>query len=39
VAVFSENPEVLLGTAQIIKDELVPGRLLSPQDIEQILSA
>lgn len=39
VAVFGENPEVLLGTAQIIKDELVPGRLLSPQDIEQILSA
>ena len=38
VAVFGMNPEVLLGTAQIIADELVPGRLLSPQDIEQILS-
>ena len=38
IAVFGENPEVLLGTAQVIADELVPGRLLSPQDIEQILS-
>ena len=38
VAVFGMNPEVLLGTAQIIADELVPGRLLSPQDIEQVLS-
>jgi tRNA pseudouridine55 synthase len=38
-AVFGDSPEVLLGTAQVMKDELVPGRLLSPQDIEQILSA
>jgi tRNA pseudouridine55 synthase len=38
VAVFGVNPEVLLGTAQVVADELVPGRLLSPQDIEQILS-
>jgi tRNA pseudouridine55 synthase len=38
VAVFGMNPEVLLGTAQVIADELVPGRLLSPQDIAQILS-
>ncbi len=41
VAVFGakhdDQPEVLLGTAQVIADELVPGRLLSPQDIEQIL--
>ena len=37
VAVFGMNPAVLLGTAQVIADELVPGRLLSPQDIEQIL--
>jgi tRNA pseudouridine55 synthase len=37
--VFGDSPEVLLGTAQVMKDELVPGRLLSPQDIEQILSA
>ena len=37
VAVFGVNPEVLLGTAQVVADELVPGRLLSPQDIEQIL--
>ena len=42
VAVFGakrdDDPEVLLGTAHVIEDELVPGRLLSPQDIEQILS-
>jgi tRNA pseudouridine55 synthase len=38
-AVFGDSPAVLLGTAQVMKDELVPGRLLSPQDIEQILSA
>jgi tRNA pseudouridine55 synthase len=42
VAVFGvkrgDEPEVLLGTAQVIGDELVPGRLLSLQDIEQILS-
>jgi tRNA pseudouridine55 synthase len=42
VAVFGvkrcDGPEVLLGTAQVIGDELVPGRLLSLQDIEQILS-
>jgi tRNA pseudouridine55 synthase len=38
VAVFGMNREVLLGTAQVVADELVPGRLLSPQDIEQILS-
>lgn len=37
IAVFGENPKVLLGTAQVIADELVPGRLLSPLDIEQIL--
>jgi tRNA pseudouridine55 synthase len=43
VAVFGakrgDEPEVLLGTAQVIVDELVPGRLLSLLDIEQILSA
>jgi tRNA pseudouridine55 synthase len=42
VAVFGakrdDEPEVLLGTAHVIEDELVPGRLLSPLDIEQILS-
>ncbi len=37
VAVFGENPEVLLGTALVMADELVPGRLLSPLDIGQIL--
>jgi tRNA pseudouridine55 synthase len=43
VAVFGakrgDEPEALLGTAQVIVDELVPGRLLSLLDIEQILSA
>lgn len=37
VAVFGQAPVVLLGTAQVIADELVPKRLLSLQDIEQIL--
>ena len=41
IAVFGAKrefePEVLLGTAQVIADELVPGRLLSPMDIKQIL--
>ena len=37
VAVFGEDPEVLLGTALVMADELVPGRLLSPLDIGQIL--
>jgi tRNA pseudouridine55 synthase len=37
-SVFGVNPAVLLGTAQVISEELVPGRLLSLQDIEQILS-
>ena len=42
VAVFGakdDESDVLLGTAHVIADELVPGRLLSPQDIEQILES
>ncbi|MDR7376929.1 tRNA pseudouridine55 synthase [Rhodoferax ferrireducens] len=38
VAVYSENPPALLGTAQVKSGELIPGRLLSPLDIGQILA-
>ena len=31
------KPHALLGTAHVIADELVPGRLLSPIEIEQIV--
>lgn len=37
VAVFGEQPEALLGTAHIKGGELIPGRLLSPPEISQIL--
>jgi tRNA pseudouridine55 synthase len=37
VAVYSEKPRALLGTAHVVADELIPGRLLSPLEIEQIL--
>jgi tRNA pseudouridine55 synthase len=36
VAVYGENPRALLGTAQVKAGELIPGRLLSPLEIEQI---
>lgn len=36
VAVFSETPRALLGTAHTSGGELIPGRLLSPIEIEQI---
>ncbi len=44
VAVFGPAPDanpqaVLLGTAHIQGGELIPGRLLSPTDIQQILEA
>ncbi len=39
VAVFGEQPDALLGTAWIRAGELIPGRLLSPTDIQQILDA
>lgn len=39
VAVYAENGQVLLGTAQVTAGELIPGRLLSPIDIEQITKA
>jgi tRNA pseudouridine55 synthase len=37
VAVYGENPKALLGTAQVKAGELIPGRLLSPLEIAQIL--
>ena len=37
VAVFGDAPVALLGTAHTEAGELVPGRLLSPQEIQQIL--
>jgi len=36
VAVYAKNGQVLLGTAQVVAGELIPGRLLSPIDIEQM---
>jgi tRNA pseudouridine55 synthase len=37
VAVFGTNPTALLGAAQIAGGELIPSRLLSPTEIQQIL--
>jgi tRNA pseudouridine55 synthase len=37
VAVFAERPRVLLGSAHVQAGELVPERLLSPIEIQQIL--
>jgi tRNA pseudouridine55 synthase len=39
VAVFGAQPRALLGTAHIKAGELIPGRLLSPPEIEQTLAA
>ncbi|HSV54489.1 MAG TPA: tRNA pseudouridine(55) synthase TruB [Burkholderiaceae bacterium] len=39
VAVFGTQPAALLGTAHIKAGELIPGRLLSPPEIEQILES
>jgi tRNA pseudouridine55 synthase len=36
-AVFGEQPPALLGTAHVKAGELIPGRLLAPTEIEQIL--
>ncbi|MEY4121572.1 MAG: tRNA pseudouridine synthase, partial [Pseudomonadota bacterium] len=35
--VFGENPRALLGSAHVKAGELIPGRLLSPLEIQQIL--
>ena len=37
VAVFGESPRALLGVAHTAAGELIPGRLLSPIEIQQIL--
>jgi tRNA pseudouridine55 synthase len=37
VAVYGDAPGALLGTAHVQADELIPSRLLSPLEIEQIL--
>jgi tRNA pseudouridine55 synthase len=37
VAVFGVQPRALLGTAHVKAGELIPGRLLSPPEIQQIL--
>lgn len=37
--VFGERPQALLGTGHISAGELIPDRLLSPQEIQQILES
>jgi tRNA pseudouridine55 synthase len=39
VAVFGDEPAALLGTGHVKGGELIPGRLLSPIDIQQILGS
>ncbi len=39
VAVYAEKSHALLGTAHVAAGELIPGRLLSPIEIEQIAQA
>lgn len=39
VEVFGTQPAALLGTAHVAGGELIPGRLLSPIEIQQILEA
>ena len=39
VAVYGALPRALLGTAQVVAGELIPGRLLSPPEVEQILKS
>ena len=36
VAVYASEDAMLLGTARVVTDELIPGRLLSPIEIEQM---
>jgi tRNA pseudouridine55 synthase len=38
-AVFGDTPRTLLGTAHVKAGELIPGRLLSPIEIQQILES
>jgi tRNA pseudouridine55 synthase len=37
VAVFGSDPQAFLGTAHVTAGELIPGRLLNPIEIQQIL--
>ena len=37
IAVYGEQPRALLGTAHVCAGELIPGRLLSPIEIQQSL--
>jgi tRNA pseudouridine55 synthase len=39
IAVYGEQPAALLGTAHIKGGELIPGRLLSPPEVQQILES
>jgi tRNA pseudouridine55 synthase len=39
VAVYGDKPTALLGTAHVKAGELIPGRLLSPIEIQQILES
>jgi len=39
VVVYGEHPRALLGTAHVHGGELIPGRLLSPIEIQQILES
>ncbi|WP_101048136.1 tRNA pseudouridine(55) synthase TruB [Macromonas nakdongensis] len=39
VAVYGESPAAMLGTAHVKAGELIPGRLLSPIEIQQILES
>jgi tRNA pseudouridine55 synthase len=39
VVVYGEHPRALLGTAVVHGGELIPGRLLSPMEIQQILES
>jgi tRNA pseudouridine55 synthase len=39
VAVYGDQPRTLLGTAHVKAGELIPGRLLSPIEIQQILES
>jgi tRNA pseudouridine55 synthase len=39
VAVYGATPTALLGTAHVKANELIPGRLLSPIEIQQILES
>lgn len=37
VAVYGERPQALLGVGRVVRGELIPGRLLSSLEIQQIL--